>query len=216
MQVGTVKEIKDNENRVGLTPAGAGELVKLGHVVLVEKNSGAGSDFPDSEYQKAGARICSTAKEVWQKSELIVKVKEPLPTEFELIRPGQIIFTYFHFASNEALLDAMLKHKAASVAYETVGTDTKHPLLAPMSEVAGKMAPLIGAYYLAKFTGGRGLLLSGVSGVEPAHVVILGTGFVGRNAGIIAHALQAKLTFLAYDINLIPDLKKTVSKRRIC
>ncbi|MDD5163385.1 MAG: alanine dehydrogenase [Candidatus ainarchaeum sp.] len=207
MQVGTVKEIKNNENRVGLTPAGARELAQKGHTVLVEKDAGAGSGFSDEEYKKAGAKIC-TAKEAWQKSDLIVKVKEPMPAEFEFIRQNQIIFTYFHFASNEALLDEMLKHKAASIAYETVGDNSCHPLLAPMSEVAGKMAPLMGAYYLAKFAGGRGLLLSGVSGVEPAHVVILGTGFVGRNAGIIAQGLQAKLTFLVYDLKLVPDLKK--------
>ncbi len=207
MIVGTVKEIKNNENRVGLTPKGAVALVDAGHSVLVQQTAGEGSGFLDSEYEKAGATVCKTAVEVWKKSELIVKVKEPLELEFKLIQPNQIIFTYFHFASGKPLLEAMLKSKANCIAYETVGDSHNHPLLAPMSEVAGKMAPLMGAYYLAKFAGGRGILVSGVSGVEPARVVVLGTGVVGTSAATVAAGMGANLFLLVHNPQKMVELR---------
>jgi alanine dehydrogenase len=211
MRIGTVTEIKNNENRVGLTPDGVSILVKAGHSLLVQKGAGTGSGFSDKEYEAAGATMCSAA-EAWKKAELVVKVKEPLEQEFSLIHPGQIIFTYFHFASNPKLLEEMLSRKAVSIAYETVGDAHSHPLLAPMSEVAGKMAPLMGAYYLAKFAGGKGILASGVSGVKAGRVVILGTGFVGRNAGMIAQGLGADLFFVVHEWHLVPELQKQFPK----
>lgn len=207
MIVGTVKEIKNNENRVGITPHGAAALVKTGHSVLVQKTAGEGSGFSDSEYEKSGATLCKTAVEVWKKSGLIVKIKEPLEPEFNLIQSNQIVFTYFHFASSKPLLEEMLKTKAVSIAYETVGDSHSHPLLAPMSEVAGKMAPLMGAYYLAKFAGGRGILVSGVSGVEPANVVVLGTGVVGTSAATVAAGMGANLFLLVHNPKKIMELK---------
>ncbi|MBU0635864.1 alanine dehydrogenase [Candidatus Micrarchaeota archaeon] len=208
MIVGTIKEIKNNENRVGLTPQGAYRLVQEGHTVLVEKDAGIGSGFSNEDFEKAGAQIESYARTVWKEAKLIVKIKEPLSPEFDLIQPEQIIFTYFHFASSQPLLDAMLKSKATCIAYETIGEKSKHPLLAPMSEVAGKMATLMGTYFLAKFAGGKGILVSGVSGVEGAHVVILGTGVVGRSAAWIATALGAKVTLLVHKPSRIPELQE--------
>lgn len=207
MIVGTVKEIKNNENRVGLTPQGAAALAKAGHSILVQDRAGEGSGFSDSEYEKAGATVCRNAAEVWKKAELVVKVKEPLEQEFRFICPGQVIFTYFHFASNPELLREMLSRKAACIAYETVGDAKNHPLLAPMSEVAGKMAPLVGAYYLAKFAGGKGILISGVSGVEPATVVILGSGVVGTSAATVAAGMGANLFLLVHNPEKIAELK---------
>ncbi len=215
MNVGCVKEIKTAENRVGLTPDGARQLAQKGHTVLIEKNAGTGSGFSDADYQTAGAKILDSAALVWNQSDLIVKVKEPLQTEWPLIKPNQIIFTYFHFASNEKLLDALLSSRATAIAYETVGDKRDHPLLKPMSEVAGRMSALVGAYYLAKFAGGKGLLISGVSGVSPAHVVILGSGVVGQNAGLIAQGLQCRLTFLVHSIFKKPELQKKFPSAQI-
>lgn len=215
MRVGCVKEIKNNENRVGLTPHGAKKLVAKGHFVLIEKNAGLGSGFFDSDYKKSGARILQNAKAVWKQSELVIKVKEPLPKEWPLIQKSQILFTYFHFASNQPLLDAMLKIGASTIAYETVGDAHNHPLLKPMSEVAGKMAPLMGAYYLAKFAGGKGILAGGVTGVLPCHTVILGSGTVGQNAGIIAQGLGSQLTFLVHRHTNISELQKKFPKASI-
>lgn len=214
MIVGTVKEIKNNENRVGLTPQGVQQLVRDKHTVLVEKNAGKGSGFSDSDYAKAGAQILS-AKEVWKKSGLIVKVKEPLEKEWPFIPSNQIIFTYFHFGSNEKLLDAMLKTKAATIAYETVGNEHDHPLLKPMSEVAGKMAPLMGAFHLAKFNHGKGLLVSGTTNVAAAHVVVLGSGVVGKSAATIAAGLQAKLTILVHSREKIPSIEQQFPKATV-
>ncbi|MFH0954977.1 MAG: alanine dehydrogenase [Candidatus Micrarchaeota archaeon] len=208
MIVGCVKEIKNNENRVGLTPSGASKLVLAGHTVLVEKNAGMGSGFSDSDYKKSGAKVLPNAQTVWKQSELIVKVKEPLPIEWPFIQKNRILFTYFHFASNEKLLDTMLKIGLATIAYETVGDSKNHPLLKPMSEVAGKMVPLMGAYYLAKFAGGKGILVSKVSGVAPCHVVILGSGTVGFAAGQVAYGMQSQLTFLVHNPKKIAELKK--------
>ncbi len=174
MIIGVPGEIKANENRVALQPVGAEMLGKHGHKVLIQKNAGAGSGFADELYQKAGAEICATAAEVFAKSEMIIKVKEPLAQEYSLIKKDQILFTYFHFAASEELTRAMMKSGAACIAYETIQkADGSLPLLVPMSEVAGRMATQEGAKYLERALGGRGLLLGGVPGVAPGEVVIL-------------------------------------------
>ena len=197
MIIGVPKEIKDNEYRVALTPAGTTELINAGHKVFIQKSAGIGSGISDDEYKEVGAEILDTAKEVFDKADMIMKIKEPLPQEFELIKENQIVFTYFHFASGEALTKVMMERKAICIAYETIETDDgETPLLTPMSEVSGRMASFIGAFYLSKAQGGRGILPSGVSGVEPAHIVILGGGMVGRNAAKVAAGLGAKVTIL--------------------
>ncbi|MGC8594404.1 MAG: alanine dehydrogenase [Candidatus Kryptoniota bacterium] len=201
MIVGLLKEIKPNENRVALLPAGVELLIAHGHKVLVEKNAGLGSGFPDELYKKAGGKIIPTAAEVYAKADMIMKVKEPIEPEYGLIREGQIVFTYFHFAASKKLTEAMMKSKSICIAYETVQkSDGSLPLLVPMSEVAGRMAPQEGAKYLEKTMGGRGVLLGGVPGVEPADVVVLGGGVVGQNAARIAAGLGARVTIL--DSNL--------------
>jgi len=201
MIIGVPKEIKANENRVALQPVGAELLIQRGHKVLVEKSAGVGSGFADDLYVKAGAEICSTAAEVFKRAEMIIKVKEPLPQEYPLIKKGQILFTYFHFASSEDLTRAMMKSGAVCIAYETMQKpDGSLPLLVPMSEVAGRMATQEGAKYLERTHGGRGLLLGGVPGVAPGEVVILGGGVVGINAAKMAAGLGAHVTIL--DINL--------------
>lgn len=201
MKVGCPKEIKDHEYRVGLTPAAARAYVEAGHEVLVQHGAGAGSGITDAEYLVAGARIAETAEEVWKESEMIVKVKEPMREEFPLMRPGQLIFTYFHFAADEELTRACLEKEIIALAYETVQEpDGLLPLLKPMSEVAGRMAPLLASFYLMRVNGGRGLLPTGVPGVAPADVLILGGGTVGSNAARVAAGLGAKVTIL--DINL--------------
>lgn len=175
MIVGTPKEIKDDEYRVALVPAGVQQLRKAGHDVLIESSAGLGTGVSDEEYREAGAEIVETPEEVYRRADLIVKVKEPLPQEYPLIRPGLIIFTYFHFAASEELTRAMIETGAICVAYETIQlTDGSLPLLTPMSEVAGRMAVQEGAKYLERPMEGRGILLSGVPGVAPAHVVIIG------------------------------------------
>ncbi len=196
MIVGIPKEIKNNENRVGIVPVGVKELVKNGHEVVVEKNAGVGSGITDEEYTSADATILDSAEEVWKKSDMIMKVKEPMPEEYGFIKPDQIIFTYFHFASSRELTEEMLKRGATCVAYETVHDGKGLPLLRPMSEVAGKMASLMGAYYLSIPRGGRGVLLSGVTGVEPAKVVVIGGGTVGRSAAKLAASMNAKVVIL--------------------
>ncbi len=201
MIIGTPKEIKNNENRVGLTPGGAKELVKRGHVVYIEKGAGVNSGFEDSEYVEAGAKILGSAEEVYIKSEMIVKVKEPIESEYDLIHEGQIVFTYFHFASNHALTKAMIRSRATCIAYETVElADRTLPLLIPMSEVAGRMAVQEGAHYLQKSKGGKGILMSGVPGVAPAKVLVLGAGIVGLNAATVAAGFGADVTIM--DISL--------------
>jgi len=199
--IGVPKEVKTNENRVAVTPVGVETLTKHGHAVLVEKSAGAGSGFEDTQYEKSGAKLVGAAEEIFAKAEMIVKVKEPLPVEYGLIRPGQVVFTYFHFASSRELTEAMINSKCVAIAYETVQTQKGDlPLLIPMSEVAGRMAVQEGAKYLEVNTGGRGILLGGVPGVEPAHVVILGGGVVGTNAAKMAAGLGAKVAIL--DISL--------------
>ncbi len=206
MKVGIPKEIKQGESRVGMTPAGVSELVKHGHTVYVQHTAGDGSGFPDKEYEEAGASILPTMEEVYAAADMIVKVKEPIAPEYPLIRKDQIVFTYFHFACERELTDAMLKSGAVCIAYETVQkADRSLPLLIPMSEVAGRMATLNGAYYLQKTKGGKGKLISGVPGVEPARVLVLGGGTVGEAAARMAAGLGASV--IITDINL-PRLRQ--------
>jgi len=201
MLIGVPKEIKANENRVALQPVGAELLMQRGHKVIVEKNAGVGSGFADELYVKAGAQVLSTPAEIFSKADMIIKVKEPLPQEYPLIKKGQILFTYFHFAASEELTRAMMKSGAVCIAYETIEkADRSLPLLVPMSEVAGRMASQEGAKYLERTHGGRGLLLGGVPGVAPGEAVILGGGVVGINAAKMAAGLGAHVTIL--DISL--------------
>ncbi|MFJ1261590.1 alanine dehydrogenase [Capnocytophaga canis] len=200
MIIGIPKEIKNNENRVGATPSGVNELVKFGHTVYVQKTAGEGSGFSDEEYVEAGAKLLPTIEEIYAQSEMIYKVKEPIAVEYDLIRENQLIFTYFHFAAEEALTHAMIKQKAVCLAYETVTENNTLPLLTPMSEVAGRMAAQQGARFLEKPQGGRGVLMGGVPGVHPARVLVLGGGVVGYNAAIIAAGLGANV--LIADISL--------------
>ncbi len=201
MIIGVPKEIKNNENRVALTPAGVTELVKRGHDVRVQRTAGEGSGFPDTEYEAAGATMLATIEETYAQAEMIMKVKEPIKSEYNLIRENQLLFTYFHFASGEELTHAMIERKAICLAYETVERpDRSLPLLIPMSEVAGRMSIQEGAKYLEKPLKGRGILLGGVPGVPPAKVLILGGGIVGTQAAKMAAGLGADVTIL--DINL--------------
>ncbi len=197
MKIGIPKELKTNENRVALVPAGAEALVSSGHTVIVETGAGLGSGFSDARYQAAGAQIAQDADAVWAAAELIVKVKEPIAPEWKRIRPGHVIFTYFHFAASEQLTRAFIASGAVCIAYETVELPSGElPLLTPMSEVAGRMAVQEGAKYLEKLYGGRGVLLSGVPGVPPAKVVIIGGGVVGVNAAKVAAGMGAQVIIL--------------------
>ncbi len=200
MKIGVPKEIKNNESRVSLTPAGAKTMVLNGHTVFVETHAGENSGFADEEYVRAGAQILQTAKEVFDVAEMIMKVKEPIEVEYDLIRPNQLLFTYFHFASDEVLTRAMIKSNAVCLAYETVETNNTLPLLIPMSEVAGRMSVQEGAKYLEKPKGGKGILLGGVPGVKPANVLVLGGGVVGTHAAFMAAGLGAHVTIA--DISL--------------
>ena len=197
MIIGVPKEIKNNENRVSLIPFGVEDLCKNGHTVIVESNAGKGSGFSDEDYSAAGAQIEFNAKLIFEKSNMIVKVKEPQPNEIKMIRPNQIVFTYFHFAADKELTDSIVKSSSIAIAYETVQTaNGQLPLLIPMSEVAGRMAVQNGAKCLEASMGGRGKLLSGVPGVEPATVTVLGGGIVGMNAAKLAAGLGAKVNIL--------------------
>ncbi|MFM8566170.1 MAG: alanine dehydrogenase [Gemmatimonadota bacterium] len=197
MKIGIPKEIKTNENRVSLVPAGAEALVAAGHSVYVEQGAGEGSGFSDDQYTAVGAKLLPTADAVWKEAEMIIKVKEPIAVEWPRMRKGQTIFTYFHFAADEKLTKAHLDSGATCIAYETVELPTRElPLLTPMSEVAGRMAVQEGAKYLEKLYGGRGVLLGGVPGVPPAKVVILGGGVVGVNAAKMAAGMGAKVVIL--------------------
>ena len=201
MLVGVPREIKEDENRVGVLPSGVDALVAAGHKVLVETQAGAGIGFSDADYREEGAQIVTSPDEVYARAEMIVKVKEPLSEEYARVRPGQILFTYFHFAASEPLTRALIESRAVCIAYETVETEGGElPLLAPMSEVAGRMAVQEGAKYLEKAMGGRGILLGGVPGVAPANVVILGGGAVGTEAAKIAAGMGARVT--VFDISL--------------
>ncbi len=201
MVIGVPKEIKNNENRVGMTPAGVAELVKHGHTVYVQQTAGANSGFGDEDYVNAGARMLPTIEEVYAAAEMIVKVKEPIAPEYKLIRHGQVVFTYFHFAADRALTEAMIESGGICIAYETVELpDRSLPLLIPMSEVAGRMSVQEGARFLEKPQGGKGKLLGGVPGVRPARVLILGGGIVGCNAAQMAAGMGAEV--MITDINL--------------
>lgn len=201
MIIGIPREIKDNENRVANSPAGVHALTNAGHQVLVEKEAGLGSGFTDELYRGAGAKILDTATEVWSSSEMIMKVKEPLAQEFQYFKEGLILFTYLHLAPEPALTKALMDNKVVAIAYETIQLDNGAlPLLTPMSEVAGRMSVQIGAQFLEKKHGGKGVLLGGVPGVSPGRVVVVGGGIVGTNAAKMAMGLGAQVTIL--DINL--------------
>lgn len=201
MIIGVPKEIKNNENRVAVTPAGITEFRKHGHTIYVQTQAGQGSGFSDEEYLEAGAQLLDTIEEVYAIADMIIKVKEPIASEYPLIKENQLLFTYFHFASSEPLTHAMIERKAVCLAYETVEkADRSLPLLVPMSEVAGRMAIQEGAKYLEKPMGGRGILLGGVAGVKPAHVLVLGGGIVGTEAAKMAAGLGAHVTIM--DISL--------------
>ena len=194
MKIGIPKEIKDNENRVGMTPDGVAELVKHGHEVFVQHTAGEGSGFADAAYEKVGAKILPTIEAVYDVAEMIIKVKEPIKPEYPLLKHGQLVFTYFHLACDLELTEAMVKSGAVCLAYETVQTaDKRLPLLVPMSEVAGRMASINGAYYLQKTKGGKGKLMSGVPGVKPAKVLVLGGGIVGEAAARMAAGMGAEV-----------------------
>lgn len=213
MIIGVPKEIKNNENRVALTPAGAQELVRRGHSVYVQKSAGVGSGFTDEEYAGAGAKLLPTPQEIFGTAEMIMKVKEPIEPEYNLIRKDQLVFTYFHFASYEPLAHAMIKTGSVCLAYETVERlDGSLPLLVPMSEVAGRMAIQEGAKYLEKPLKGRGILLGGVPGVMPAKVLILGGGVVGTNAAKIAAGMGADVTITDVNINRLRYLDDVMPK----
>lgn len=202
MKIGVPKEIKNNENRVGVTPAGVFELIKVGHSVYIQENAGFGSGFTDTDYKVVGANILSSIEEVYAICDMIVKVKEPIEDEYALIKPKQVIFTYFHFASSEVLTKAMIKSNAICIAYETVeDEDGSLPLLIPMSEVAGRMAVQQGAKYLEKPIKGRGVLLGGVPGVPPGKVLVLGAGTVGIQAAKMAAGLGAHVTIMDVNMN---------------
>ncbi|WBA42507.1 alanine dehydrogenase [Hymenobacter canadensis] len=213
MIIGVPKEIKNNENRVGLTPAGVAEFRKHGHDVYVQATAGNGSGFSDAEYEQAGATVLPTIEDVYAKAEMIVKVKEPIASEYPLIKENQLLFTYFHFASGEELTHAMIERKAVCLAYETVELPSRAlPLLIPMSEVAGRMAPQEGAKYLEKPLKGRGILLGGVPGVKPAEVLVLGAGIVGTQAAKIAAGLGAKVTVMDISLNRLRELDDFMPK----
>ncbi|MCI6201612.1 MAG: alanine dehydrogenase [Paraprevotella sp.] len=206
MKIGIPKEIKNNENRVGMTPAGVAELVRHGHEVFVQKTAGEGSGFADTDYVAAGATILPKIEDVYAIAEMIVKVKEPIEPEYPLVRKGQLLFTYFHFACDKALTEAMIKSGSVCLAYETVQTaEGALPLLIPMSEVAGRMATINGAYFLQKTKGGKGKLICGVPGVKPIKVLVLGGGIVGQAAARVAAGMGANVVIA--DISL-PKLRE--------
>lgn len=213
MIIGIPKEIKNNENRVGMTPAGVHELVNAGHTVYVQHTAGDGSGFSDQQYIDAGASILPTIEDVYATADMIVKVKEPISSEYSLVRKGQLLFTYFHFASDRELTEAMIASGATCIAYETVtGPQGGLPLLIPMSEVAGRMSVQEGARFLEKPQGGRGVLLGGVPGVKPAKVLVLGAGVVGRNAAMMAAGLGADVTITDISLPVLRHLDEVMPK----
>ena len=214
MIVGVPTEIKDNENRVSTTPGGVSEFVHRGHTVLVERGAGTGSGFSDDEYERAGAELVNCHEEVFARAEMIVKVKEPVASEYPLLRDGQLLFTYLHLAAEEALTRALVERNVQAVAYETVQLDNGPlPLLTPMSEVAGRMSIQVGAFYLQKTNGGRGLLLGGVPGVQAANVVVVGGGVVGTNAAQIALGMGANVTIIEKSIERLRFLDQILHGR---
>lgn len=214
MIIGVPKEIKDNENRVAVTPGGVSEYVAHGHTVLVEQSAGAGSGFTDDEYKAAGAELVGTHEDVFARTEMIIKVKEPIEPEYPLLREGQILYAYLHLAAEEKLTKALLERKVSALAYETVQMpDGSLPLLAPMSEVAGRMATQVGAQYLSKTHGGRGLLMGGIPGVAPANVAIIGGGMVGTNSAQMAIGLGAEVTILDVSMDRLRYLDQVLHGR---
>ncbi len=212
MIIGIPKEIKEHEYRVSVTPSGAGELVDDGHRVLVEKSAGDGSGFPDDDYQQAGAEIADKDR-LFRESGLIVKVKEPLPTEYDLFREGQALFTFLHLASAPELISALLKKNIAGFAYETLEINDTLPLLTPMSEIAGKMAPVVAAHYLQKVYGGEGILITGTGDVSPAQVLILGAGVVGMSALKVAYGMGARVTVINRGIEKLKRINEIYHER---
>ncbi|MBW2512568.1 MAG: alanine dehydrogenase [Deltaproteobacteria bacterium] len=213
MIIGILKEIKVAENRVCMTPAGVEIMRENGHDILVESDAGTGSGFDDAAYREAGAEIVATPQEIFRRAEMVMHVKEPQPSEYPLIREGQIVFTYFHFAASEQLTKAMIKSKAVCIAYETiVGADGSLPLLTPMSEVAGRMAAQEAAKYAERTQGGRGILLGGVPGVQPATVLVLGGGTVGTHAAQMAAGLGAKVYLLDTSLDRLRHLSEVMPK----
>ena len=210
MVIGVPKEIKEQEFRVALLPSAAYQLIKRGHTVLVEKDAGLGSGYPDADYTQAGATIVPSHAEVFARADLIVKVKEPQPSEYPLLRRGQILFTYLHLAPNRPLTEALLKSGVTGLAYETIEVNHRLPLLEPMSEIAGRMSVLVGGYFLAKHRGGSGVLLGGVPGVLPGRVVVLGGGVSGVNAARMGTGLGADVTILEVDVERMRFLDITL------
>ena len=210
MIIGIPKEIKDHEYRVALLPSAAYQLIKRGHSVVVERGAGIGAGYPDLEYEHAGAKLLDSHAGVFEQADLIVKVKEPLPAEYSLLRPGQLLFTYLHLAASKPLTQALVKSGATCIAYETIEVNRRLPLLEPMSEIAGRMSVLVGGYFLAKHFGGSGVLLGGVPGVLPGKVVVLGGGSSGINAARMAQGLGADVTILEVDLERMRFLDITL------
>ena len=208
--MGVPKEIKEQEHRVAVLPSEVYQLTRLGHQVYVEKNAGSGAGFPDEEYVRAGGVLLEKHEDVFHEAALVVKVKEPVPSEYSLLREGQILFTYLHLAANKALAEALIRLGVTAVAYETVETNHRLPLLEPMSEIAGRMSIIVGGYFLAKHSGGKGVLLGGVPGVLPGNVVVIGGGTSGINAARMATGLGADVTILEVDIERMRFLDITM------
>lgn len=211
MIIGVPKEIKKQEHRVALLPSAAYQLIKRGHEVLVQKNAGVGSGFGDEEYERAGAKLIDSAKEIFERADMIVKVKEPQPVEVAMLRPGQLLFTYLHLAADKTLTETLAKSGVTGIAYETIEVNRRLPLLEPMSEIAGRMSVLVGGYFLAKHYGGSGTLLGGVPGVLAGKVVVLGGGTSGINAARMATGLGADVTILEVDIERMRYLDITLN-----
>ena len=210
MIIGLPREIKQQEHRVALLPSAAYQLIKRGHSVIVERNAGIGSGYPNTDYEQAGATLVDSHAAVFEQAGLIVKVKEPLPEEYPLLRPGQLLFTYLHLAADRALTEALMKSRVTGIAYETIEVNRRLPLLEPMSEIAGRMSILVGGYFLAKHNGGSGMLLGGVPGVLPGKVVVLGGGVSGINAARMAIGLGADVTILEVDLERMRFLDITL------
>jgi alanine dehydrogenase len=210
MIIGVPKEIKEQEYRVALLPSGAYQLIKRGHAVVVERGAGIGAGYPDAEYESAGAKLLDAHADVFAQADLIIKVKEPLPSELPMLRRGQILFTYLHLAANKSLTEALMKSGATCIAYETIEVNRRLPLLEPMSEIAGRMSVLVGGYFLQKHFGGSGTLLGGVPGVLPGKVVVLGGGAAGVNAARMAQGLGADVTILEVDLERMRFLDITL------
>src|SRR2546426_7157125 len=210
MTVGVPKEIKGQEYRVALLPSAAYQLIQRGHQVIVERNAGAGAGYPDADYDQAGATLVTEHGAIFKEGELVVKVKEPQPSEYALLRPGQILFTYLHLAANRSLTEALLKSGVTALAYETIEVNHRLPLLEPMSEIAGRMSIVVGAYFLGKHFGGSGVLLGGVPGVLPGRIVVLGGGVSGINAARMATGIGADVTILEVDLERMRFLDITL------